>query len=98
MLVLLLGLPIPTIAADAFVSSFGETIGVSAPTKNLVPSRVDDDRLGMSHVRYEHRYNGVPVLGGDVVVHLGKDGAVKSASANVLPGLKTNMRALVPAS
>ena len=43
-------------------------------------------------MRYEHRYQGVPVFGGDVVVHLGKDGAVKSASANVLPGLRANMR------
>ncbi len=87
----------PTLVADTFIATFGATVGVPSPTKNLVPYRSESDRLGMNHVRYEHRFQGVPVLGSDIVVHLGKTGQVESASANVLPGLKPNMTVLITA-
>ncbi|WP_405698008.1 M4 family metallopeptidase [Streptomyces coelicoflavus] len=38
---------------------------------------VDDD--GTQHVRYDRTYRGLPVLGGDFVVHLAPDGAFRSA-------------------
>ncbi|MGZ3098996.1 M4 family metallopeptidase [Streptomyces sp. H72] len=38
---------------------------------------VDDD--GAQHVRYDRTYRGLPVLGGDFVVHLAPDGAWRGA-------------------
>ncbi|MEU0223559.1 M4 family metallopeptidase [Streptomyces sp. NPDC006284] len=38
---------------------------------------VDDD--GTQHVRYDRTYRGLPVLGGDFVVHLAPDGAWRGA-------------------
>ncbi|MFD8429229.1 MULTISPECIES: M4 family metallopeptidase [Streptomyces] len=38
---------------------------------------VDDD--GTQHVRYDRTYRGLPVLGGDFVVHLAPDGDFRSA-------------------
>jgi Zn-dependent metalloprotease len=38
------------------------------------------DRNGASHVRYDRSYGGLPVLGGDVVVHLDPTGALRGVS------------------
>jgi Zn-dependent metalloprotease len=37
------------------------------------------DRDGTEHVRFDRTYNGLPVIGGDVVVH-SRNGALKSSS------------------
>jgi Zn-dependent metalloprotease len=39
------------------------------------------DGNGTSHVRYDRTHGGLPVLGGDVVVHLDKAGAMRTMSA-----------------
>jgi zinc metalloprotease ZmpA len=38
------------------------------------------DKDGTQHVRYDRTYHGLPVLGGDFVVHLAPDGAYRSAN------------------
>jgi Zn-dependent metalloprotease len=42
------------------------------------PAVLDQD--GAAHVRYDRSYRGLPVLGGDVVVHLADDGSYDGAS------------------
>jgi Zn-dependent metalloprotease len=41
------------------------------------------DKNGRAHVRYERSYRGLPVLGGDVVVHLTKGGSYRSSSVTL---------------
>ncbi|MGI8682474.1 MAG: M4 family metallopeptidase [Mycobacteriales bacterium] len=41
------------------------------------------DRDGSSHVRYDRTYRGLPVLGGDVVVHLTPSGALRDVSQSL---------------
>ncbi len=38
------------------------------------------DKDGSAHVRYDRSYRGLPVLGGDVVVHLAEDGSYDGSS------------------
>ncbi|WP_241845616.1 M4 family metallopeptidase [Streptomyces sp. CB02261] len=45
----------------------------------LLPRSVLKDADGTVHTRYERTFAGLPVLGGDLVVHTGANGAVKSA-------------------
>jgi Zn-dependent metalloprotease len=59
------------------------------PASDLVLSRYDRDELG-THVRYDQVKNGLPVIGGRVVVHIGVDGAIglvtnSAREANVDP-------------
>ncbi|NJC72867.1 M4 family metallopeptidase [Planosporangium thailandense] len=42
------------------------------------------DRDGTSHVRYDRVHAGLPVLGGDIVVHLDKAGTMRAMSAQPL--------------
>ena len=57
----------PTTAATA------EQIGLGAKEK-LVVKDVVKDADGTVHTRYERTYDGLPVLGGDLVVHTAKSG------------------------
>lgn len=54
------------------------------PVADLVATRAERDRLGMTHVRYEQRKHGLRVVGGDVVIHVGADGAVRSVNSTAL--------------
>ncbi|MFE7593144.1 M4 family metallopeptidase [Kitasatospora sp. NPDC057512] len=46
--------------------------------EQLVPKDVVVDKDGTRHLRYDRTYAGLPVLGGDLVVHQKADGSVKS--------------------
>ncbi|MDN3020381.1 M4 family metallopeptidase [Streptomyces sp. S.PB5] len=65
-------------AADALVdqaSALGLTSAQDTEVRDVV---VDKD--GAQHVRYDRTYRGLPVLGGDFVVHLAADGTYRSAN------------------
>jgi uncharacterized protein (TIGR03382 family) len=51
------------------------------PAAELVATRVERDSLGMTHVRLAQQKEGLRVVGGDVIVHLGTDGTVRSVTS-----------------
>ncbi|WP_455432303.1 M4 family metallopeptidase [Streptomyces lasiicapitis] len=65
--------------AGTKTAATAEKIGLGAKEK-LVVRDVVKDRDGTTHTRYERTYDGLPVLGGDLVVHTAKSGAVKGVS------------------
>jgi Cys-rich repeat protein len=52
----------------------------------LVPTRVQHDELGMTHVRYAQQKDGLPVVGGDFVVHLDADRVIASVNGSIRDG------------
>jgi Zn-dependent metalloprotease len=48
------------------------------------------DADGTLHTRYERTYAGLPVLGGDLIVHASKSGAVESVTRSYKPRLKVS--------
>ncbi|MED7947383.1 M4 family metallopeptidase [Streptomyces sp. BE303] len=78
-------------AADRQSTDLARSLGLSGQEK-LVAKDAVRDADGTRHLRYERTYAGLPVLGGDLVVHQGADGAVRGvdrASAAALTGLAT---------
>ncbi|MEU6821938.1 M4 family metallopeptidase [Streptomyces atriruber] len=65
--------------ANADKAATAEKIGLGAKEK-LVVRDVVKDANGTTHTRYERTYDGLPVLGGDLVVHTAKSGKVKSVT------------------
>ncbi|OKJ05639.1 M4 family metallopeptidase [Kitasatospora sp. CB01950] len=68
------------------------------PDERLVPKDVLVENDGARHVRYDRTYKGLPVVGGDLVVHRAKNGKLTSTSwahqgaltvAGVTPKLST---------
>ncbi|MCW8379356.1 M4 family metallopeptidase [Streptomyces justiciae] len=64
---------------QAGAADTAEEIGLGAKEK-LVVKDVVKDADGTVHTRYERTYDGLPVLGGDLVVHESKSGATKGVT------------------
>lgn len=65
--------------ADAATADTAKTLGLGAKEK-LVVRDVIKDRDGTVHTRYERTYDGLPVLGGDLVVETSPSGATESVA------------------
>ncbi|MFD3573479.1 M4 family metallopeptidase [Streptomyces sp. NPDC058644] len=65
--------------ASADRSVTAERIGLGAKEK-LVVRDVVKDADGTTHTRYERTFDGLPVLGGDLVVHTAKSGELKGVT------------------
>ncbi|MCG7525992.1 M4 family metallopeptidase [Streptomyces sp. OfavH-34-F] len=63
--------------ANASRAATAKELGLGAKEK-LVVRDVVQDRDGTTHTRYERTFDGLPVLGGDLVVQETKSGATKS--------------------
>lgn len=61
------------VAHNAAVFGFG-------PNQDLVPKDVVLDADGTSHVRFDRTYQGLPVVGGDLVVHQDAHGRFKDST------------------
>ncbi|MGW2230505.1 M4 family metallopeptidase, partial [Streptomyces formicae] len=75
--------------ANATKADTAKDLGLGAKEK-LVVRDVVKDRDGTLHTRYERTYDGLPVLGGDLVVESAKSGkteAVTKASKEQLKGI-----------
>ncbi|MER6567924.1 M4 family metallopeptidase [Streptomyces sp. NPDC001093] len=59
----------------AHAASLGLTSAEDTSVRDVIV-----DRNGTQHVRYDRTYHGLPVLGGDFVVHLAPNGAYRSAN------------------
>ncbi|GAA3840295.1 M4 family metallopeptidase [Streptomyces phyllanthi] len=67
----------------------GDRLGLGGKEKLLVRDVVKDAD-GTVHTRYERTYAGLPVLGGDLIVHASKSGAVESVTRSYKPRLKVS--------
>ncbi|TCP54612.1 peptidase YpeB-like protein [Tumebacillus sp. BK434] len=52
--------------------------------------KVQKDELGMTHVRLAHICNNIPVWGDELIVHIDKDGVVRSVNGEFTPDLSKN--------
>ncbi|WP_106496338.1 M4 family metallopeptidase [Lentibacillus sp. Marseille-P4043] len=59
-----------------------EKIGIKNPKKNLNVKSVQEDDLGMTHVRLKQTKNGVPVEGAEVIVHYNKDNEIVAVNGH----------------
>ncbi|MEU1074601.1 M4 family metallopeptidase [Streptomyces sp. NPDC005878] len=69
------------------VAATAQALGLGAQEK-LVVKDVIRDADGTVHTRYERTYAGLPVLGGDLIVHRAADGTVKDVTKAVKAPIK----------
>ncbi|MGW4160222.1 M4 family metallopeptidase [Streptomyces sp. NPDC004788] len=79
--------------AQATAADTAKALGLSGQEK-LVVRDVVKDADGTVHTRYERTYEGLPVLGGDLVVHQKKDGSRSTTKAT---GAKIAVASTTPA-
>lgn len=81
----------PADVANIFFQEYKEIFGISEPGKEMKISRVSDaDALGMAHVRYQQYYKGIPVVAGEMIVHLNSEKAVTMANGEYLPDINVD--------
>ncbi|MFI8320273.1 M4 family metallopeptidase [Streptomyces sp. NPDC085529] len=61
--------------ADRDAPATARELGLG-PEERLVAKDVLTDADGTRHARYDRTYSGLPVIGGDLVVHLGEEGEI----------------------
>lgn len=76
----------PEQAARAFLGVYGELYGLADPAQELVVARTKVSDQGQSLVRFQQVYAGLPVFGGELVVHMDKNNNILSANGEILPG------------
>ncbi len=81
-------------AAQRDVTATAHELGLS-PQEALVVADVVRDADGSTHVRYDRTFAGLPVIGGDLVVHSGPTGAMRDADFATRTSLGT-VRTITP--
>ncbi len=90
------GKPIPTLLSPKaapeergrkFLDLYGTAFGVTAPEQVQLQRAQALDEVGMEHVRFQQVHRGVPVRGGEIIVHL-RGAHVTAATAKTLPDLE----------
>ena len=76
------GLLAVALAAAPAVPALAGQGGSAASGEKLIVRSVVHDKDGATHVRYERTYNGLRVVGGDLVSHRDATGAVRSVTYN----------------
>lgn len=76
-------------AGNQFIKDYVRFFGVS-DSRKLAPQTPKKDSLGMSHILYQQKINGVLVFGGQLLVHLKGDLSVKSAAGKLLVNTTVN--------
>jgi len=78
-------------AARQFLGAYGSAFGVIDQAQELNVARATKTEDGRSVVRFQQVYQGVPVVGGELVVQMNSAKNVLSVNGEVLPDLKLDV-------
>ena len=73
--------------AKALAQRFGVQFGLKDPARELVEMRRSDLEDGRLKVRYQQSYQGIPVMGGELIIHTNTQGDLYSINGEVAAGL-----------
>lgn len=89
--------------ARSFLKQFGELVGMSAGERagragsRLTLLRVDTDPAGRRHVRFTQSFEGTPVFGAQIIVHM-DDHGITAINGDFIPGVKGSPKPAVVAA
>ncbi len=83
--------------ARAFLQEYGEGFGVRDPQGDLSVQRSRILSSGRSMVRFQQVHQGLPVIGGELIVHQDAQRAVTAVIGEVMPGLDIDTKPVVSA-
>ncbi len=79
----------PEVRASAFLQRYGSVMGIRDAATELRAVKVVPDAFGMTHVRMNQYYNGLPVFGAQVIVHMNGQG-ITGVNGNFVPNINVN--------
>jgi len=84
---LILDGPTAKAKAEDFFLRYGALLGVRAGAGDLEFVRSSTDGIGMTHLRFDQSYRGLPVFGAQLRVHLDAAGEVRVVNGALIPDL-----------
>ena len=75
----------PELTALGLIDEHKELFRLDDPAKELSLSAVTTDAFGKQHIRFQQRYQGVPMWNQEIVVHLAPSGAVYAINGRYVP-------------
>jgi Zn-dependent metalloprotease len=78
-------------AARQFLATYGQLFGLTDQAQELTIMRTQTADRGRTFVRFQQVYQGIPVLGGELVVQMDWENNVLSANGEVLPQPRVNV-------
>lgn len=83
----------------ATLNALGRVMNVRDPATEFVAQPASHDELGMTHVKFDQQWNGLPVYGAQVVVHFNRENEPMQvnggyvATPGILPGADNGINA-----
>lgn len=71
--------------ALAFVAEKHKLFKLSDPQSELSAVSVAEDELGLTHIKFQQRFEGLTVLGAELLVHLNKDNQIYLMQGKYIP-------------
>ena len=71
----------------ALAKRFGPEFGLKDPERDLIVSKTNRSENGSITVRYQQNYQGIPVMGGELIVNTDENGNFYSMNGEVSPDL-----------
>ncbi len=81
-------------AAISFLNEHRDAYRMKDPQNEMVLNRVDEDRLGMVHVRLDQYYKGISVYGGELLTHFSADG-LRTVNGYYLPDIDLDTKTTI---
>jgi thermolysin len=75
-------------AAIGFFEENRAAYRMTDPKNELVVKRLDEDRLGMQHIRFEQFHRGLRVIGGDLIAHFDTGGRLTRVNGFYQPDIE----------
>jgi bacillolysin len=89
----------PEDAARGFLSRYGELFGLENKPSELKVMRSKTIDGGRSFVRFQQVYEGIPIVGGELIVQVGStENSIISANGEILPDISLDTTPTVAAS
>ena len=87
----------PEAAARAYLSACGSLFGLRDQARELAVMTSETDERGRSFVRFQQVYQGVPVLGGEIIVQTNARQHIVSVNGEVAPDIKMDTTPMIDA-
>ena len=87
----------PETIARQFLAASKDMFAMKVPEEELQLKAVGTDMRGNRHVRYQQMYKGLPVFGGELVVHMDGENAIRGVNGKFTPRIDLPTEPTVPA-
>ncbi len=75
----------------SFLAGHRAAFRMTEPSEELRPVTIDTDQLGSRHLRLQQIYQGIPVVGGELLAHFSAEGVLATVNGNFETGINLDV-------